>query len=171
MLKKLISILPLIIVLNYACAQSTNNDFSEDLYSRSFQYYFDSVINQKNCFDELPGDIFLKKYPSFNKFLIVAEPRITYELPDTLRGIVLTKINRYEFCTIKDFKKDYRNAVFISPAEIKDLTVKILILDYYTKDKNCQIAYNSGYEFEYKYDLTNLRYNMEKVVYNCMVVK
>jgi hypothetical protein len=171
MRKGLISILTFITVLNYAHAQSTSNDFSEDLYSRSFQYYFDSVINQHHNFDELPCEIFQKKYPSYNKYLIVAEPRITYKLPDTLGGIVFTKINRYEFCTIKDFKKDFRNAIFISPAEIKNLTIKILILDYYTKDKNCQITYNSGYEFEYEYNLINKRYSLEKVIYHIMVIK
>ena len=164
-------IITIFLISGYQIAFGQNNkaDNTKDLYYRTLNNYVDSAINKVYHWNKVEWNKFPKKY-QFVKYLIVGDKSITYKLPDTIQNIIWTKISPVDFCKQKKVK-DYNKIVFISPAQIDSSTISIWICDYYTQHDNCQIVFDIGYNFIYHYDSTGLKYELEKMDSQIMVIK
>lgn len=164
-------LITIFLISGYQITIGQNNkiDYSNDLYNRTLNYYVDSTINKIYHWEKVEWNKFPQKY-QFVKYMVVGDKSIINILPDTIQNIIWTKISPVDFCKLKKLK-NYNGIVFISPAHFDNSKTIIAIGNYYTQQDNCQIVFDVGYNFIYHYDLTELKYKLESIESQILIIK
>ena len=168
-MKKLISLI-FLIGFQYINGQSTNPDSSDNLYLRTIEYYIDSTINKYYHYDVLDLESLPKKL-QYTDYLMVGEDSIINKIPDKIQYINWTKMTLVDFCKVKRPRNKWDRILFMRPTFVNDTTMSIWIYQYYSQQENCEIVYDNGYVFKYRFDSFENSFKLDTIDYRIMVVK